>query len=118
MPLKSIIAGDVLIVVGVLATILSGSGSATSLIPAFIGVVFVALGILARAKPGLSHHAMHAAAALAVLAVLGSLGSAIGRGSTGWALAAQLITVAVAAVFLFFAVQSFRAARLARTSAA
>ena len=43
-----------------------------------------------------------------------SLGSAIGRGSTGWALFAQLATVVVAGVFLFFAIQSFRAARLAR----
>ncbi len=43
-----------------------------------------------------------------------SLGSAIGRGSTGWALFAQLATIVVLGAFLFFAIQSFRAARLAR----
>jgi hypothetical protein len=57
---------------------------------------------------------MHAAAALALLGVLGSLGSAIGRGSEGWALVAQLATVVVLGGFLYRAVQSFRAARLAR----
>lgn len=55
---------------------------------------------------------------IALLAVLGSLGSAIGRGSTGWALAAQLITIVVLGCFLFLAVQSFRAARLAREAEA
>ena len=114
MATKSIIAGAVLVVVGILVTVASDSSSATSLIPAFIGVVFVAIGLIGRAKPDLNKHLMHAAAAVALLAILGSLGSAIGRGSTGWALFAQLATVVVLGGFLFFAVQSFRAARLAR----
>jgi len=86
------------------------------LVFAFIGVVFVALGLVARAKPDLNHHLMHASAALALLAVVSSLGSAIGRGAEGWALFAQLATVALCAVYLFVAVQSFRAARAARQS--
>ncbi len=114
---KSIIAGAILIVVGVFVTVVSDSGSATSLIPAFIGAVFVVIGLVGRAKPDLNKHLMHAAAAVALLAILGSLGSAIGRGSTGWALFAQLTTIVVAGAFLFFAVQSFRAARLAREAA-
>lgn len=112
------IAGAILIVVGVFVTLVSDSGSVTALIPAFIGVVFVALGALGRFKPELNHHVMHAAAALALLAILGSLGSAIGRGSTGWALFAQLTTVVVAGVFLALSIRSFRAARLARETAA
>ncbi|MEM1333386.1 MAG: hypothetical protein AAGG08_08005 [Actinomycetota bacterium] len=115
---KSIIAGGVLVAVGVLVTLLSDSSSATSLIPAFIGVVYVVIGLVGRAKPDLNKHLMHGAAALSLLAILGSLGSAIGRGSTGWALFAQLTTVVVAGVFLFFAIQSFRAARLAREAEA
>ncbi|MEM9038198.1 MAG: hypothetical protein AAGA99_02950 [Actinomycetota bacterium] len=111
---KSLIGGAVLIVIGVLVTIVSDSGSVTSLIPAFIGIIFVALGLLGRAKPDLNHHAMHGVAAFSLLAVVGSLGSAIGRGSTGWALFAQLATIAVGGVLLFFSIQSFRAARLAR----
>ena len=118
MPTKSILAGGVLVAVGLLVAVASDSSSVTSLIPAFIGVVFIAIGLAGRAKPDLNKHLMHAAAAVALLAILGSLGSAIGRGSTGWALFAQLATVVVAGVFLFFAIQSFRAARLAREAEA
>lgn len=110
-------AGGILVVVGVIVTLVSDSGSATSLIPAFIGVLFVVLGLVGRAKPDLNKHLMHAAAALALLAILGSLGSAIGRGSTGWALFAQVVTIVVMGGFLFLAIQSFKAARLAREAA-
>jgi len=115
---KSLAAGATLIAVGIFVTIVSDSGSVTSLIPAFIGVIFVVLGAVGRAKPDLSHHTMHAAAAVALLALLGSLGSAIGRGSTGWALFAQVATIVVAGAFLALAVMSFRAARIARESQA
>ena len=115
---NAILAGATLVVVGVLVTLASDSESATSLIPAFIGVIFVALGLVARSAPQWNHHVMHAAAAFAVLAILGSLGSLVGRGSTGWALASQLITVAVMGGFVYLAVQSFRAARLAREAGA
>ncbi len=118
MPQKSIITGAVLIVIGVFVTLVSDSSSATSLIPAFVGVVFVILGLVGRAKPELNKHVMHIAAAVALLAILGSLGSAIGRGSTGWALFAQLATVVIAAAFLYFAIMSFRAARLERENSA
>ena len=101
-----------------IVTIASDSGSATSLIPAFIGVLFVVLGALARAKPDLNHHLMHASAALALIAALGSLGSAIGRGAEGWALTAQIATIVLCAGYLVLAVQSFRQARLARDAAA
>ena len=101
---------------GVFVTIASSSGSATSLIPSFIGVVFLGLGFTARAKPDLNHHLMHASAALALVAILGSLGSAIGRGAEGWALFAQIATIVLCAGYLALAVQSFRQARIARTT--
>lgn len=115
---NAILAGAMLIITGIVVTIGSDSESVTSLIPAFVGAVFVLLGVVGQANPDLNHHVMHAAAGIALLAVLGSLGSAIGRGSTGWALAAQLITIVVLSCFLFLAVQSFRAARLAREAEA
>ena len=88
------------------------------MIPAFVGAVFVVLGGVGLAKPDLNHHVMHAAAAIALLAVLGSIGSAIGRGSTGWALAAPLTTIVVLGGVLYLAGQSFKAARLARQAEA
>ena len=113
MATNALVTGIALVVLGVVVTIASDSGSVTSLILAFIGVVFVLIGFLARAKSDLHHHLMPGAAGLSVAAVLGSLGSGIGRGSSGWALFAQLATVVIAGVFLALAVQSFRGARQA-----
>lgn len=114
MATKTISLGVALIVLGVIVTIASSSGSATSLIPAFIGVVFVGLGLVARAKPDLNHHLMHASAVVALIAILGSLGSAIGRSAEGWALFAQVATIVLCAGYLVLAVQSFRRGRLSR----
>ena len=111
---NSIFTGALLIILGGVVTIASDSSSATSLIPAFIGIVFVGLGAAARMRPSTSHHLVHAAAALAALAVIGSIGPAISRGSTGWALFSQLATAVIAGGFLVLAIRSFRAARLAR----
>ncbi len=116
MPLRSILVGCALIVVGIVVTLASDSSSATSLIPAVIGVLFVILGLAARMRPAIAHHAMHGAAALALLAILGSLGSLIGRGSTGWALVAQLATIVLTGAFLYLAIDSFRSARRARAA--
>ncbi len=112
----TMIVGAALLVLGGVVTVLSGSESVTSLIPSFFGAVLVALALVAQMKPGLRHHMMHGAAAVALLAVLGSLGSLIGRGSGGWALFSQLVTVVLCGALLYAAVQSFRAARLARSS--
>ena len=111
---KSVIVGSILILLGVFVTIISDSSSATSLIPAFIGVVFVVLGLGGNLKPQLNHHFMHGAAALSLIAILGSLGSLIGRGSTGWALFSQLATTIICLLFMVTAIQSFKAARIAR----
>ncbi|MBT96234.1 MAG: hypothetical protein CL431_09740 [Acidimicrobiaceae bacterium] len=111
---KSVIVGSILILLGVVVTIISDSGSATSLIPAFIGVLFVVLGLGGNLKPELNHHFMHGAAALSLIAILGSLGSLIGRGSTGWALFSQLATTIICLLFMVTAIQSFKAARIAR----
>ncbi len=108
---KAIVVGVALIVLGVFVSLASDSGSVTSLIPAILGVLFVAAGLFARSRPESGRHAMHLAAALSLLAVLGSIGSAIGRGSTGWALFAQIATAVLAAAFLQQAIMSFREAR-------
>lgn len=118
MAIKALGTGAALIVLGVVVTLASDSGSVTSLIPAFVGAVFVVIGLLAKAKPELNHHLMHAAAVVSLLAILGSLGSAIGRGASGWALFAQLATVVIVGLFLWQAILSFRAARIAREASA
>jgi len=102
------ICGALLVALGVIVTIVSDSGSVTSLIPAFVGIIFLVLGMSAAAKPTMSHHLMHIMAVIALLAVVGSLGSLIGRGSTGWALFSQLATVIIAGFLLVNAIQAFR----------
>ena len=102
------ICGAILIALGVIVTIVSDSGSVTSLIPAFVGIILLALGLAASAKPSIGHHLMHMMAVIALLALLGSLGSLIGRGSTGWALLSQLVTIVVTGFLLMNAIQAFR----------
>ena len=111
MATKAIVVGVALITLGVVVSLASDSNSVTSLLPAMLGLLFVATGLIARWRPGISRHVMHLAAALSLLAVLGSVGSAVGRGSTGWALFAQLATAVLAAAFLQQAFMSFREAR-------
>ena len=110
----SIVTGLLLILLGVGVTIAADSQSVTSLIPAFIGAVFLLLGLGGVATPGINDHLMHAAAVLSLLAILGSAGSLIGRGATGWALFAQVTTIVIAGTFLALAIRSFKAARAAR----
>ena len=118
MPKLTMLIGVDLILLGIIVTILSDSGSFTSMIPAIVGVVLLLLGLGANAKPDLSHHLLHAAMAVALISALSSLGSAIGRGSTGWALFSQILTAVLCAILIFFGIRSFRAARLARETEA
>lgn len=111
--------GTALIIIGVGAWLLSESRSATALIPAALGALLVILGVAANAKPDMSHHFMHGAAMVALLGVLGSLGSLLGRwnGDDGYlAEFSQAATIVLCAGLLYLAVQSFRAARIARTA--
>lgn len=120
MSVKTIGLGVALIALGVIVSIMSDSGSVTSYIPSFIGIVFLVLGVIAAVREDLRHHVMHAAAALALIAILGSVGSMISRwdGDDGyWAEGSQIITVVLCIGFLAAAIASFKAARLARKSA-
>ncbi|MGH1488865.1 MAG: hypothetical protein ACRBK7_05630 [Acidimicrobiales bacterium] len=118
MPKKAMIVGAILVILGGVVSVLSDSNSVTSFIPSFIGAILIVLAVVAQMKPDLSHHMMHGVAAISLLAILGSLGSLIGRGSTGWALFSQLVTIVACGGLMFFAIQSFKAARLAREAAA
>ena len=63
-----------MIILGVASYILTGAASATALIPAFFGIVFVGLGILGSKKESMRKHVMHAALLLAILGLGGSFG--------------------------------------------
>lgn len=90
--------------------------SAISLVPAFIGVVFVVLGVLGRQERW-RKHAMHAAA---LLALIGSIATTLvdvafgsGEERRGAVLEESLMAI-LCAVFVALCVRSFVAARRAR----
>lgn len=95
MAMKSIALGVSLIILGVVVSILSSSGSVTSYIPSFVGVLFVGLGVAGTLKPDLNHHMMHGAAALALISIIATLGRLIPTftDASGWAVLSQVVTV-------------------------
>lgn len=112
---KTIGTGTLLLIIGVVFGILSDASSFTKWIVAIFGVLFLVLGMAARANEGLRHHIMHAAAALALIGILATIGGWAGRGfGSTLAVLSQLALVVMCAGYLFTAVQSFRAAAAAR----
>jgi SNF family Na+-dependent transporter len=80
MPRLTLAFAAVLILLGLVAFFglqEAGDRSVTALIPAFFGIVFGILGLLAT-RPGLRKHAMHGAAVLTLLA-MGGTGRALGQ---------------------------------------
>lgn len=121
----TVIIGVLMILLGVLGFVLTGSEQKTALIPSYFGIAFVLLGGLATAKPHLNKHLMHVSALLALLGMAGT-----GRALRGFvtllgggeverqpAVIAQTIFFVLAAVYLVLCIRSFIAARKARSVA-
>jgi hypothetical protein len=118
MPATTRLFGLLLIVVGVASYTLTGRTSMTALIPAFIGAVLLICALLAR-RESARKHAMHAAVAVGLLGGLASLGrgvpAALAGGASRPAVIAQLVTGVLLLIYVALGVQSFIAARKART---
>lgn len=115
----TIVFGLLLTILGLAGYFLTGGISMTALIPAFFGVVLLALGFLARAE-NMRKHAMHAAAAVGLIGLLGALASLLRAPmATRSAMAnvSQIAMVILSAVFVALCVKSFREARRARAAA-
>jgi hypothetical protein len=114
----TIVFGLLLTVLGLAGYVLTGGISVTALIPAFFGIVLLALGFLARAE-NMRKHAMHAAAAVALIGLLGALSSLLRapmETRSGIANFSQIAMVVLTAVFVALCVKSFRDARRARAA--
>ena len=122
MPGLTIVLGVALVILGLGGYFGSGRQSATALIPAYAGAVFVVIGLVAR-NPGSRKHAMHAAAGLAVLGVVGTIGGLIkfvrmlGGAEIERPAAARSMAVmcVLCLVFVVLCVRSFSAARRSRS---
>ncbi len=116
MPAITLTVGSLLVVLtGVLYVLRDPTKSVvTAFIPAILGILLIALAIVAR-KQALRKHAMHAALGLALLGLLaagGRLGMVLATGKP-FGLAALGVTVmsAICVVYLALGVRSFVAAR-------
>ena len=105
----------VLIVIGVVGYVATDRQSATALIPAFLGLVLLVLGWLAR-NAASRKHAMHAVAVLALLGLVGTIGGLIRLlgGTTTPAAISQGLTAIVSGALLALCVRSFLDARRRR----
>lgn len=116
MPTITAAFGALLVALGLYAYTGSATRSAMTLIPAFLGVAFVVLGLLARI-PAMKRHAMHAGAALALLGALAGVGPLAMGGTTRFPpLMIQATTgmMLLCAILLALMVRSFVQARRAR----
>ncbi len=125
MPKITIVFGALLIVLGLVAYFgmqEPGARSPTALIPAFLGLPLLALGLVAQAKPESRKHTMHAAAALGTLGFLGTAGGLVK--AMQWiggtvparpeAVRVQAIMAIMCVIYVALCVRSFIAARRAR----
>ena len=116
------LVGLILAALGILSYLGTGRTSITALIPAFFGVVFVLLAWVAR-NEAVRKHVIHAAMVVALLGIAGTAARLIPGIAAGTldltrpAVLAQIATVALLAWYLVKGIQSFKAARLARTGA-
>jgi len=111
MPKITVAVGVVLAVQGVGFFVATSSGSITALIPTFVGLPILVLGILSL-KESARKHAMHLAAALAMLGFLAAVGRMASAGlSTSPAGISVLILALLTGGFLILCVKSFVDAR-------
>ena len=115
----SIVFGVLLTLLGLGGFFLTGTSSVTALIPAFLGILLIVLGFLARSEHT-RMHAMHAAAVVALIGFLGALFSLL-RTPLGlrpaMAVFSQIATVLLTGIFLALCIRSFLDARRARRAA-
>lgn len=126
MPKQAILFGSLLIALGVIGFLATGSVHRTALIPAIPGVLLALCGIIGVAAPAARMHVMHVAALLGLLGASGlAMGTPkvltiLGGGEVERPVAAwlQFGMGAISLVFLVLCVKSFIDARRARKAAA
>jgi hypothetical protein len=121
----TIVFGILLIVLGIIGFVGTGSQHPTALIPAFFGLPIAICGIIAL-NPAAKKHAMHIAVLVGAIGLIGSLVMIIKVIPTllrGQPLArppatlSQAVMLILTSVFVFLCVRSFIAARRTRLAA-
>lgn len=116
MPKISVLFGTLLSVLGLYGYFGMGRASVTALIPLFIGVPIIILGVLAFDEKKVKH-TMHIASVLVLLGLIGSVYRFLEKlinGNMDSSSIVLIIMIVICIIFLMLAINSFIEARKAR----
>ncbi len=99
--------GLFMVIWGISISLISGSSSVTSLIPAFIGVPLAFIGFISMIKPTFRKALMHIAVVIGIIAFLGGLDFFRGMFNNYYAGLSKLMLLITGFVYVYFCVQSF-----------
>ena len=99
--------GLFMVIWGISISLISGSSSVTSMIPAFIGVPLAFIGFISMIKPTFRKALMHIAVVIGIIAFLGGLDFFRGMFTNYYAGLSKLMLLITGFVYVYFCVQSF-----------
>ena len=99
--------GLFMVIWGISISLISGSSSITSMIPAFIGVPLAFIGFISMIKPTFRKALMHIAVLIGIIAFLGGLDFFRGMFNNYYAGLSKLMLLITGFVYVYFCVQSF-----------
>ncbi len=99
--------GLFMVIWGISISLISGSSSITSMIPAFIGVPLAFIGFLSMIKPTFRKALMHIAVVIGIIAFLGGLDFFRGMFTNYYAGLSKLMLLITGFVYIYLCVQSF-----------
>ena len=99
--------GLFMVIWGISISLISGSSSITSMIPAFIGVPLAFIGFISMIKPKFRKVLMHIAVVIGIIAFLGGLDFFRGMFNNYYAGLSKLMLLITGFVYVYFCVQSF-----------
>ena len=99
--------GLFMVIWGISISLISGSSSITSMIPAFIGVPLAFIGFISMIKPTFRKALMHIAVVIGIIAFLGGLDFFRGMFNNYYAGLSKLMLLITGFIYVYFCVQSF-----------
>ena len=99
--------GLFMVIWGISISLISGSSSITSMIPAFIGVPLAFIGFISMIKPTFRKALMHIAVVIGIIAFLGGLDFFRGMFTNYYAGLSKLMLLITGFFYVYFCVQSF-----------
>ena len=99
--------GLFMVIWGFSISLISGSSSITSMIPAFIGVPLAIIGFISIIKPTFKKALMHIAVVIGIIAFLGGLDFFRGMFNNYYAGLSKLMLLTTGFAYVYFCVKSF-----------